>query len=47
MVSAYENDRHTPRLDIAYRLADALGTSFAFLTCLTDDPSPNHNYIKE
>ena len=27
MVSAYENDRHIPRLDIAYRLADALGTS--------------------
>lgn len=47
MVVAYEHDRHTPRLDIAYRLADALSTSFAFLACLTDDPSPNTNYIKE
>nr|DAK92705.1 MAG TPA: helix-turn-helix domain protein [Caudoviricetes sp.] len=46
-VASYENDRHTPRVDIVYRLADALGTSFAFLVCLTDNPSPDTNYIKE
>lgn len=38
-VSTYELDKITPTLQTALRIADALHTSFAFLSCVTDNPN--------
>lgn len=38
-ISTYERDKITPNLQTALRIADALHTSFAFLSCVTDNPN--------
>lgn len=38
-VSTYERDKITPNLQTALRIADALHTTLAFLSCITDNPN--------
>ena len=38
-ISTYENDKIMPSLQTAIRIADALHTTLAFLSCITDHPN--------
>ena len=38
-ISTYEHDKIMPSLKTAIRIADALHTTLAFLSCITDNPN--------
>lgn len=38
-ISTYEHDKIMPSLQTAIRIADALHTTLAFLSCITDHPN--------